>query len=138
MSYESFSSLPPEEERHFVVFEEFTQQNAKRANVMGIAAGIGFAVIIIGIVGAFWGSIPKPKFDEGAEETATAPAAAPAPTPAPAAAAAPAAAPSDPAAAPAAAGAAAAPAPAAAGAPAAPAAPAPAVPAGATKAPPPH
>ena len=67
MSYESFSSLPPEEERHFVVFEEFTQQNAKRANVMGIAAGIGFAVIIIGIVGAFWGSIPKPKFDERVE-----------------------------------------------------------------------
>ena len=27
MSYESFSSLPPEEERQFVVFEEFTQQN---------------------------------------------------------------------------------------------------------------
>jgi hypothetical protein len=132
MSYESFSSLPPEEERHFAVFEEFTQQNAKRANVIGIVAALGFAALIIGIVAGFWGSIPKQKFDEGAEETAAA--AAPAAAPAPVAAPAPA--PADPAAA--------APAPAgdqpAAAAPAegAAAAPAPAVPPGASKAPPPH
>ena len=135
MSYESFSSMPPEEERHFAVFEEFTQQNAKRANVMGIVAAIGFATLIIGIVAAFWGSIPRPKFDEGAEE----PAAAAAPAAAPAPVAAPAPAPADPAAAPAAAAAPAGDQPAAA-APAAGAAPAPApaVPPGASKAPPPH
>jgi hypothetical protein len=135
MSYESFSSLPPEEERHFVVFEEFTQQNAKRANVIGIVAALGFAALLIGIVAAFWGSIPRPKFDEGAAEE---PAAAAAPAAAPAPVAAPAPAPAEPAAA------AAAPAPAgdqpAAAAPAegAAAAPAPATPPGATKAPPPH
>src|SRR5262245_34252327 len=92
MSYESFSSLPPEEERHFVVFEEFTQQNAKRANLIGIVAGGGFALLLIGIVAAFWGSSPKPseELEEQAQEAAAAaPAPAPAPTPAPAAAAAP-------------------------------------------------
>jgi len=134
MSYESFSSLPPEEERHFAVFEEFTQQNAKRANVIGIVAALAFGGVLVGIVAAFWGSMPKPKFDEGAEEE-TAAASAPAPTPAPAPAPAAAAAATDT-------PAAAAPAPAgdqpAAAAPAAGAAPAQPIPAGATKAPPPH
>jgi hypothetical protein len=93
MSYESFSSLPPEEERHFVVYEQFTQENAKRATTIGVVAGIGFAVVIIGIVAAFWGSTPKIKFEEAEEEAAAAPAAAPAPAPTPAPAAAPAATP---------------------------------------------
>ena len=136
MSYESFSSLPPEEERHFVVFEEATQTNAKRANMMGIVAALGFGAVLVVIVLSFWGTMPKAKFDEGAaEEEAAAAAAQSAPTPAPA----PVAAPTPPPADPAAAGAAPAPAgdqPAAA--PAAGAAPAPATPPGATKAPPPH
>ena len=131
MSYESFSSMPPEEERHFAVFEEFTQQNVKRANVVGLAAAIGFGVLVIGIVAAYWGTAPKAKFDEAAEESAAA-APAPTPTPAPAPAPAPtepapAAAPATDTAAPAAAPAAEAPAPAAAD-----------KPAGASKAPPPH
>jgi hypothetical protein len=104
---ESFSSLPPEEEAQFRVFEEHQKANAKRAMVIGLTTAIGIGVLLLIIAAAFWGTALKPNQDTGPTPAATptpaaatpTPAAAPAATPTPAAA--PAA--TDPAAAPAAA-----------------------------------
>ena len=147
--YQDFSSWQPEQERHFVVFEQRTIESGKRAWTMGAVAGAGFFVLMVMIVLSFK---PDKSSSEAAVQeaddsmpTERVPAAspAPAPTPAPAATPAPsgAATGTDPAAgatagaAPGAAPAASAPADTAAGtAPAAPPAGAPPPPKGATKA----
>lgn len=127
--YQDFSSLPPEQERSFIVFEQKMVESSKKAFNMGmIVAGI-FGVIVLGIVF----SHDKPEAKIKAEDITISESSArtpppPAPTPTPA----PAAAPAEPAADPAAA-----PATDPAAAPAAdPAAAAPPPPPGATKAPP--
>lgn len=64
MNYESFSSLPPEEERQFVVFEQRTVESAKKANVIGIVVAGAFALLTLIIVMSYWGTLPKNKFGE--------------------------------------------------------------------------
>jgi hypothetical protein len=127
MSVESFSSMPPEEERHFAIYEERSRQSAKQANMIGLVSAGGVLVLTVIIAIAFRGQIKGPDFSKEPAEAA-APAAAAAPAPAPAAPPPPAAAPTDT--------------PPAAATPTDTAAPAgaavPAPPPGATKAPPPH
>jgi hypothetical protein len=141
--YSNFSSLPVEEEQHFVVYERHSREAGKKARTLGLAVATSVLVLIVGIVFSFEKVKPVHPEEEalGAEAPASPAAAA---APAVPAAAAPEAAAAAPAAAgtPAAAGETAAPAaaePAAAGsAAAAPAgaAGAPPPPKGATKAPP--
>jgi len=92
--YSDFSSWQPEQERHFVVFEQRTIEAGKRAWTIGVIAGIGVFLLIVMIVVSFK---PDKNLSEAAaqegddsmkSEPATPPPAAtpaPAPTPAPAA-----------------------------------------------------
>ena len=54
MESQSFSSLPPEEEAQFVVFEQSTVENAKKANQIGLFLSLGILAVFLGIVAAFW------------------------------------------------------------------------------------
>ncbi len=49
MSYQNFTSLPPEQEQHFVVFERQSVESSKKALTMGLIAGgaLGLLLIII-------------------------------------------------------------------------------------------
>ena len=69
--YESFSSLPPEEEHKFVVFEERTQKAERSANLIGWGLACTLAAITLLIVFAYWGPISHPG-GEGAADPATA------------------------------------------------------------------
>jgi len=87
--YQDFSSWQPEQERHFVVFEQRTIESSKRAWTVGAFAGAGFFVLVVMIVLSFK---PDKSSSEAAVEeadesmpTERAPSASPAPTPAPAA-----------------------------------------------------
>jgi hypothetical protein len=128
MEYKNFTSLPPEQEQSFVIYEQTSIESGKKALTLGMICGgvVGVLAII------FYMAFDPPKNahavepeSELAEEVA--PKAAPAPAPAPAPEAAPAAPAAEGEAAPAAEGEAA---------PAAEAAAAPEPPKGATKAPP--
>ena len=85
--YEHFTSLTPEEEREFLVYEQRTREAAKKANIIGWAsAGAFLLFIFIAIL-----VTPKPHSSAPAglrpedvkEEAAPAKAPAAAPTPAP-------------------------------------------------------
>jgi hypothetical protein len=96
--YSDFSSWQPEQERHFVVFEQRTIEAGKRAWTIGAIAAIGVFLLIVMIVVSFK---PDKNLSEAAAQEADdsmkseparpAPAATPAPAPAPAPAATPAA-----------------------------------------------
>jgi hypothetical protein len=46
--YEHFTSLPPEEEKTFIVYEARTQESAKKATMTGlIVAGVAFLLTVI-------------------------------------------------------------------------------------------
>ena len=89
--YQDFSSWQPEQERHFVVFEQRTVESAKRAWTVAAVAGIGFFILVVGVVLSF--KPEKSSSEAAAEEVgqdlpAESPSSAtpaPAPTPAPAA-----------------------------------------------------
>ena len=51
--YKDFSSLPPETEREFVVYEKTSVEAAKKAKVAALAAAFGFLAIVIAIVASF-------------------------------------------------------------------------------------
>lgn len=53
MSYSDFSSLPPEQEESFVIFEKTTRESAKKSKSIGIIAGVAFGVLTIVIAMAF-------------------------------------------------------------------------------------
>ena len=53
MSYSDFSSLPPEQEQSFVVFEQTTRESAKKAKSAGIIAGGVFGLLIVVIAMGF-------------------------------------------------------------------------------------
>jgi hypothetical protein len=102
--YSDFSSMRPEQERQFVVFERARAENGSKAKTIGIVSGASFFVVILMVFFSF--DKPKPAIteDEAADELGAEKTPAPAPAAAPAAAPIdPAAAPADPAAAPAAA-----------------------------------
>jgi hypothetical protein len=85
---QDFSSLPPEQEREFVVFEEKTRESAQSAMRIGIASGAIFGALVIIIVMSYDKPPPKIKAEDIAVETQSArpvrarPAAAPALAPA--------------------------------------------------------
>jgi hypothetical protein len=54
---ENFSSFPPEEEQHFVVFEERMKTAERSANRIGLGAALGFGVLLLTIVFAYWGQV---------------------------------------------------------------------------------
>ena len=64
MEYHSFSSLPPEEERQFVVFEKRTAEAAKSANNIGFGVATGLLVLTLAIVLGFWAPIKAPGVEE--------------------------------------------------------------------------
>lgn len=80
--YTSFTSLPPQEEAQFVVFERFTQENRQKSFMTGVISGIG--VGILGVI-IYFGFAPPEKKKHAEEtphgETQKAPAEAAAPTP---------------------------------------------------------
>lgn len=49
MSYSNFTSLPPEEEQSFVVFERYSREASSKAMTMGLIAGgvVGFLLIVL-------------------------------------------------------------------------------------------
>jgi len=49
MSYQHFTSLPPEEEATFIVYEQRTQEASKKARTLGlvVAAIFGFLIVVI-------------------------------------------------------------------------------------------
>ena len=57
MHYVDFTSLPPEEEAKFVVYEARTQETAKKALKIGLIAGAVLGVLMVIIVFSF----EKPK-----------------------------------------------------------------------------
>lgn len=68
MQYQSFSSLAPEEEKEFVVFEQRTVEAAKSANTIGWGIAGGMLLLTLLIVLGFWaplrpagGEEPEPK-----------------------------------------------------------------------------
>src|SRR6185503_11466820 len=89
--YQDFSSWQPEQERHFVVFEQRTMESSKRAWTVGAIAGAAMFFVVIMVVLGFKPdkSSSEAAAQEGDDsmksEPAPAPAPAPAPTPAPAA-----------------------------------------------------
>ncbi len=64
MEYQAFSSLPPEEEREFVVFEQRTVEASKSANMIGWGIAGGMLLLTLIIVVGFWAPLKVP----GAEE----------------------------------------------------------------------
>jgi hypothetical protein len=52
-SFQDFSSWPPDQERHFAVFEQRTVEASKKAWAIGIFAGVAFGIAMIGIAVAF-------------------------------------------------------------------------------------
>ena len=62
--YESFSSLPPNEEATFVVFEKRTVEAAKTASMVGLGFAGGFFALILLVVIGLWGPIKKPWQEE--------------------------------------------------------------------------
>ena len=91
--YQDFSSWQPDQERHFVVFEQRTVESARRAWTIGGLAGAGFFALILIIYFAFPATVNKSEAagsDDGPDlPSEKVPAAAPAPSPAAAPAAAP-------------------------------------------------
>ena len=67
--YDSFTSLPPEEERTFIPFEERMQSASKSATMVGFGLAIGLGVLAILIVAAFWGPVTLPGAEPAAEQT---------------------------------------------------------------------
>lgn len=47
--YKDFSSLPPDKERHFVVFEQTSRETLKKARLIGIICGAVFGVLVLAI-----------------------------------------------------------------------------------------
>lgn len=72
MALESFTSLPPEEEQMFVVFEERSSVIEKKANLIGWVSAGAVALVLLLIVFAF----PKPSEETGFEQPEEVPAAA--------------------------------------------------------------
>ena len=86
--YQDFSSWQPEQERHFVVFEQRTMESSKRAWTVGAIAGAAMFFVVIMVVLGFKpdkssSEAAAQEGDEGMKaEPAPAPAAAPTPAPA--------------------------------------------------------
>jgi len=47
--YKDFTSLPPEKERHFVVYEKSSREVLKKARIIGIVAGGLFGLLVVAI-----------------------------------------------------------------------------------------
>jgi hypothetical protein len=79
--YNNFTSLSPQEEATFVVFERFTQENRQKSLMTGVISGV--AVGILGLIIYFGFSPPEKKHAPAAPagQTQKAPAEAPAPAP---------------------------------------------------------
>lgn len=89
MEYKNFTSLPPEQEATFVIYEQTSSESAKKAMTMGTITGV--AIGILGLILFLSFDAPKnahavePESDLKEEpRKKAAPAPAPAPTPAPA------------------------------------------------------
>ncbi len=61
MSYQNFTSLPPDQEATFIVYEARTQESAKKAMTLGLISGLIFLVVIVAIV--FSHDKPKNKME---------------------------------------------------------------------------
>ena len=61
MSYQNFTSLPPDQEATFIVYEARTQESAKKAMTLGLISGLVFFVLIVAIV--FSHDKPKNKME---------------------------------------------------------------------------
>lgn len=78
---ENFSSLPPEEEAQFRVFEERMQGAAKTATLTGVGAALAMLIISLLVIFSNWGNakpIGVPPEAAPAAPPAAAPTAAPA------------------------------------------------------------
>ncbi len=66
--YKNFTSLPPEEEQQFVVFEERTNKSLKKAKFIGaiVALAVGAALVVNTLV-----HTPEKSFGEQQEERKT-------------------------------------------------------------------
>ncbi len=50
MEFQNFTSLPPEEEKAFVVFEQTSVMAGKKASMFGLIAGAVFGIFVIALV----------------------------------------------------------------------------------------
>ncbi|HWN71545.1 MAG TPA: hypothetical protein VNM90_28100 [Haliangium sp.] len=60
--YRDFTSLPPEKEQEFVVYERTSVEAGKKAKVIALAVAASFFVVVMGIVFSF--EPPKSKMAE--------------------------------------------------------------------------
>ncbi len=88
MNYQNFTSLPPEEEQQFVVFERQSVESQKSALTIGliVAGALGFLLILIQLTVTPTPPLHTDALDddlgsETAEPSAPAPSAAPTPAP---------------------------------------------------------
>ncbi len=84
MDYKNFTSLPPEQEQSFVIFERTSVEAGKKAMTIGAICGAVFGVFIVMLVMSFDApenkhAVKKPSAKVG--EAKAKPAAAPAPAP---------------------------------------------------------
>ena len=63
--YKDFSSLPPEQEAQFAVFEQHSREAASAANKMSLIISGALFVVITAIVLGFWGPIHPPTTADG-------------------------------------------------------------------------
>jgi hypothetical protein len=71
--YDSFTSLPPDEERTFLPFEQRMQDASRSATVIGFGLAGAIGVLAILIIAAFWGPIQQTGFQEEQPAGETAP-----------------------------------------------------------------
>lgn len=82
--YKDFSSLPPETEREFVVYEKTSVEAGKKAKIIALSVSFGFLAIVMAIVFSFpaphnlmaeddMGGLAKPKEEKAAKPAAEKP-----------------------------------------------------------------
>jgi hypothetical protein len=86
MEYQDFTSLPPEQEQSFIIYERTSSESLKKAMTLGTISGVVVGVLALMLFFSY--DAPpnihaEPMPEDEIEEEAPAPKAAPAPTPAP-------------------------------------------------------
>ncbi len=84
MEYQNFTSLPPDQERQFIVYEQTSVEARKKAMTLGIIAGACVGVLAVMLFMAYDAPKNAHAVDEPSELKEEAPKAKAAPAPAPA------------------------------------------------------
>ncbi len=67
--FQNFSSLPPEQEATFAVYEERVAENSKKAATLGIVVGVGIGLLILIIAFTVTPTHSDPMAEPGSDRT---------------------------------------------------------------------